>query len=117
MLLQNRFGFQVSTSEMETELNWSHSSTHFTGFLNLSAATTESIVVEQSFKWTNAEIARMLQIIIRPILIVFGTVGNCLTFYIMRKTSLKDVSRKPQYKDVYRRTIEIRVHYEPLNSN
>ena len=27
------------------------------------------------------------------------------------------VSRKPQYKDVYRRTIEIRVHYEPLNSN
>ena len=27
------------------------------------------------------------------------------------------VSRKLQYKDVYRRTIEFRVHYEPLNSN
>ena len=27
------------------------------------------------------------------------------------------VSRKSQNKDVYRRTIEIRAHYEPLNSN
>ena len=33
------------------------------------------------------------------------------------RSVLHTVSRKPQYKDVYRRTIEIRVHYEPLNSN
>ena len=31
--------------------------------------------------------------------------------------NILNVFRKPQYKDVYRRTIEIRVHYEPLNSN
>ena len=37
--------------------------------------------------------------------------------YIAIPESLGIVSRKPQYKDVYRRTIEIRVHYEPLNSN
>ena len=76
----------------QTELSWNHSSTDFTEFLNVSHATIEPIVVEQSFKWTNEEIARMLQIIIRPILFLSGTVGNCLTFYVMKKTGLKDVS-------------------------
>ena len=77
---------------METELTWNHSSTDFPGLCNLSNTTTESSISEETFKWTDAEIARLFQIIIRPILIILGTVGNCLTFYIMRKTSLKDVS-------------------------
>ena len=77
---------------METELTWNHSSTDFSGLLNLSNTTTESSIGEETSKWTNAEIARLLQVIFRPILIILGTVGNCLTLYIMRRTSLKDVS-------------------------
>ena len=77
---------------METEPTWSHSSTDFSGLFNLSNTTTESSIGEETFKWTNAEIARLIQIIIRPILIILGTVGNCLTLYIMRRPSLKDVS-------------------------
>ena len=59
---------------------------------NSSDVTTESSVNQETFKLTNAEIARWIQIIVRPILIVFGTTGNCLSFYIMRRTSLKNVS-------------------------
>ena len=77
---------------METELPWSYSSTVFSELFNLSNTTTESSNVEETFKWTNAEIARLIQIIIRPILIIVGTMGNCLTIYIMRRTSLNDVS-------------------------
>ena len=36
-----------------------------------------------------AEIARIIQITLRPILIVLGTVGNCLSFYVMRRGPLK----------------------------
>ena len=86
------FEFQVQTFSMETELVWNHSSTYFSGLSNSSNTTTESSIGEESFKWTNAEIARLIQIIVRPILIIVGTVGNCLTLYIMRRTSLKDVS-------------------------
>lgn len=38
------------------------------------------------------EVGRLIQVISRPILIVFGTVGNLLAFYIMRRGSLKNVS-------------------------
>ena len=38
------------------------------------------------------EIARILNLVIRPILIVFGTIGNGLSFYIMRQGSLKKMS-------------------------
>ena len=77
---------------METELTWDHLSTEFSGLFNLSNTTTGSSIGKKTLKWTNAEIARLIQIIIRPILIILGTVGNCLTLYIMRRTSLKDVS-------------------------
>ena len=55
-------------------------------------AITEPIPFKDNSKWTDAEIARLIQIIIRPILLVVGTAGNCVTIYIMRRTSLKDVS-------------------------
>ena len=64
----------------------------FTEFSNSSNVTTESTPVEATFKWTNAEIARLIQIVIRTILIIIGTLGNCLTIYIMRRTSLKHFS-------------------------
>ena len=40
----------------------------------------------------NANTSRTMNLIIRPILIVFGTIGNLLSFYVMRKGSLKKVS-------------------------
>ena len=42
--------------------------------------------------YSDAETARMVHVIGRPILIVLGTIGNCLAFYVMRKGSLKNVS-------------------------
>ena len=77
---------------METEMTWNLSSTDFSGLSNSSNTTKESSISAETFQWTNAEIARLIQIIARPILIMLGTVGNCLTIYIMRRTSLKDVS-------------------------
>ena len=38
------------------------------------------------------EISRMLHLVIRPLLIIFGTIGNGLSFYIMRQGSLKKMS-------------------------
>ena len=76
---------------MEIDLNMNDSSADFTHVSNLSFLT-ESTDVRQTFKWTNAQIARVIQILFRPILIIIGTTGNSLSFYIMRKTSLKDVS-------------------------
>ena len=45
-----------------------------------------------SIKWTNEEIGRIIHIIVRPFLFIFGNIGNFLTVYIMRRTSLRDVS-------------------------
>ena len=77
---------------MDSELIRFNSSVDFTGYLNLFNTSTESASPQETTNWTNEEIARLIQIIVRPILIIIGTIGNGLTFYIMRKTSLKDVS-------------------------
>ena len=77
---------------MEIEIAVIYSSTSSTVYSDSSETTTHPTDVEDILKWTDAEIARLIQIIIRPILVVFGTVGNWLTFYIMRTTSLKNVS-------------------------
>ena len=61
-------------------------------YLNLFETITKPTVGKETFKWTDAEIARLIQIIIRPILVVFGTAGNVLTVYIMRMTTLKKIS-------------------------
>ena len=68
------------------------SETYYTRYSNSSEITTKPTVGEETFKWTDAEIARLIQIIFRPILVIFGTVGNGLTVYIMSMTSLKKVS-------------------------
>ena len=38
------------------------------------------------------ELARILNLVIRPVLIIFGTIGNGLSFYIMRQESMKKMS-------------------------
>ena len=77
---------------METGLALNYSSTAFTAYCNLTGSTTEAVIGEETPKWTSEEIARLIQVVVRPILIVIGTIGNLLTIYIMRRTSLKDVS-------------------------
>ena len=62
------------------------------------STTRSSNVTDNNTNATNAtdadgsEAARIVHVIGRPILIVLGTIGNCLTFYVMRKGSLKNVS-------------------------
>ena len=41
---------------------------------------------------TYDETVRLIHVIGRSILIVFGTIGNLLAFYVMRRGSLKNVS-------------------------
>ena len=77
---------------MESLLNVNDSATDSTEFFDSSFTTTQLNALKEPFKWTNAEIARLIQIIVRPILLVVGTSGNCLTIYIMRRTSLKHLS-------------------------
>ena len=75
---------------MESGLTLNYSAMDFTGFL--SNVTREYTSFDETRELSNEEIARWIQIIVRPILIVFGTTGNCLSFYIMRRSSLKNVS-------------------------
>ena len=76
-------GFNVSTAgfNVSTEI--------FNVFTEIFNASTVTYDTEASTRWTTKEIARMIHIVVRPILIVFGTVGNALTFYIMRTSSLR----------------------------
>ena len=53
---------------------------------------TETDDSTESTTWDNKEIARIIHVIVRPILVVFGTIGNTLSFYIMRRSSLKHLS-------------------------
>ena len=77
---------------MEPEVTINYSGTGLDGFLNASNTTTEPTSVKEPFKWTGDEIARLIQIIFRPKFIIVGTIGNGLTIYIMRRTSLKHLS-------------------------
>ena len=72
--------------EMRTEINLNNSTVYFSEMTELPNDDKETP------QWFNEEITRLIQIITRPILIIVGSIGNGLTFYIMRRTSLKDVS-------------------------
>ena len=80
------------SGEMETLLHFNDSTTDSAGFFYSTYTTTRLDTLNDSFKWTHEEIARLIQIIVRPILIIIGAVGNCLSFYIMRRTTLKEGS-------------------------
>ena len=77
---------------METEVTVNYSGTGFGEFINSSNTTTEPTLGEETFKWTKTEIDRLIHIIFRPIFIIVGTIGNGLTIYIMRTTSLRHLS-------------------------
>ena len=79
-------------SEGYGRTTFNYSGTNFGDFSNLSNTTIELKSTRESFKWTNTEIARLIQIIFRPILIIVGTIGNVMAIYIMRRTSLKYLS-------------------------
>ena len=76
--------------EIKTLLNLYNSTLDFTGHYNSSEMT--ELPNEKTSQWFSEEITRLIQLITRPILIIFGSIGNSLTFYIMRRTSLKNVS-------------------------
>ena len=49
--------------------------------------------IQYTFAWSKEQqLANVLELVIRPFLIVFGTIGNGLSFYIMRQGSLKKMS-------------------------
>ena len=73
-------------------MEFNYSGTGLKEFSNSTNTTTWSTLVEETFRWTNAEVTRLIQIIFRPILVIVGTMGNVLTIYIMRRASLKDSS-------------------------
>ena len=73
-------------------MNFNYSTTDSTEFFLSTETTTELPFNKDVFTWTDAEISRLIQIIVRPILLIIGSTGNGLTFYIMRRTTLKDVS-------------------------
>ena len=75
--------------EMKNEINLNNSTT---GYFNSSQMTTLPNDGKETSKWFNEEITRLIQLITRPILVIVGSIGNILTFYIMRRTSLKNVS-------------------------
>ena len=54
--------------------------------------TTKSEIQETWTYSPEEELERILHITIRPVLILFGTIGNGLSFYIMRQGSLKKMS-------------------------
>ena len=77
---------------METDVTSIYSAIDFVHYIDSSEIITQPAIPEEPVRWTDAEIGRMLHIIVRPKFLVFGTAGNCLSFYIMRRTSLKHVS-------------------------
>ena len=60
---------------METNI---YSATGSTLYFNSSETTFGGDI----FVWTNEEIARLIQIIVRPILVVLGTIGNISQFIL-----------------------------------
>ena len=80
------------SSSIIAKITLMYSVTDSFGHFNSSGTIAQLAIVERSLKWTDVEIARLIHVIFRPILFIFGSAGNCLSFYIMRGTALKNVS-------------------------
>ena len=78
--------------EINTEIRFDYSTTDSTGYFDSSNRTLLPDDDKATFEWISEDIYRLIQVIARPILIIIGSIGNSLTFYITRKSSLKDVS-------------------------
>ena len=64
------------------------------GIVNMSASSGYNVSVNRTIEETKneREVARMIHVIARPVIIICGTIGNLLSFYVMRRGSLKNVS-------------------------
>ena len=74
---------------METDNGISVSLPQLFDLSNSTLKTTSPVAVEEPFQRTSAEIARLIQVIVRPILIIIGTIGNCLSFLYNEKNFTK----------------------------
>ena len=70
------------TINMEATIGSIYFTTTSTVSFNSSEITTNPTDDNDIFKWTSEEIARLIQIVVRPTLVVFGSVGNILTFIL-----------------------------------
>ena len=53
---------------METDTDLNFSSSEFFNFSNSTVGPTQYVAFKESFKWTDEEIARLIQIVVRPML-------------------------------------------------
>ena len=49
-------------------------------------------ILNASYDYDDGEIGRMLTLILYPVIVIAGTVGNLVTFIVMRRGSLKHSS-------------------------
>ena len=68
--------------EMKTEINLNDSTADFNGYYNSSEVEELSNDDKETSQWLSEEITRLIKLITRPILIIVGSIGNSLTFYI-----------------------------------
>ena len=91
-IMEDYFNLNVTlaiASYIVNTLNFTDSSTES---LNTFSHTHNQTELNETITLSHWEgITRMIHIIVRPILIVCGTVGNMLSFYVMRRGSLKEV--------------------------
>ena len=60
--------------------------------LSVSEGSSNGTTVNQTSEVFSEEVARMIIITTFPVIIIVGTIGNLLTFFVMQKGSLKDSS-------------------------
>ena len=77
---------------MSDEQNSSSSFPNVSNVSTININVTGTVDSTETTAWDNREIARIVHVTVRPTLVVFGTIGNTLSFYIMRRTSLRHLS-------------------------
>ena len=82
----------TTASFMLNTFNFRDSSTESLDTFNFTQNQTELKETSTSSNTHYEGITRMIHIIVRPILIISGTIANLLSFYVMRRRSFKEVS-------------------------
>ena len=96
--MQIAIRFSSDTAEMLSLVNSYNTTTYYLEIANtLDSLSLSNTLIPDNLESNNNDadisktIGRHIQLVLRPILIIFGTFGNLLTFYVMRKGSLKSV--------------------------
>ena len=91
--MENYFNPNLTLATASYIVNFTDSSTESFNSFNYTQNQTElNKTAAASSTYLDQEITRMIHVIMRPILIVCGTIGNLLSFYVTRRGSLKEVS-------------------------